>query len=102
LPERRGARRFKIAWAVAVEGVDESGRRYNEASRLENISSTGALVKLSQPVNIGQPIEVWIRIPFRRENWMKYPAEIVRVEGGAHKPSIAVKFTARRPTFIIT
>lgn len=100
MPERRLARRFKVGWAVTVKGVDGAGAVYQEPSQIENLSSTGAFIYLKKSVGIGSRLEVMIKMPFKRENWMKYPAEVVRVERAPSKVGVAVRFGASRPTFV--
>ena len=100
MPERRLSRRFNVGWAVTVRGVDTAGTAYDEPSQLENLSSTGAFVYLTKPVGVGSTLEVLIKVPFKRENWMKYPAEVVRVERAPRKVGVAVRFGASRPSFV--
>ena len=97
--ERRGAKRFKVEWDVNVRGTDSKGASFDEAGALNDLSSNGAFLFLSRPVNVGNTLEVRIRVPFKRENWMKYSAEVVRVEDSTPKFGVAMKFDTTRPTF---
>ncbi|HLG18077.1 MAG TPA: PilZ domain-containing protein [Blastocatellia bacterium] len=100
MPERRLARRFRVGWTVTVRGIDSAGAAYDEPSHLENLSSTGAFVYLTKPVGVGAELEVRIKVPFKKENWMRYPAEVVRVENAPSKVGVAVRFGASRPVFV--
>ena len=99
--ERRRARRFKVGWEVSVKGTDDFGLSFDETGVLENLSSTGAFFYLTKPLRIGAKLEVSIKVPFRRENWMKYSAEVVRIESSTKRIGIAMKFDTVRPSFSI-
>jgi pilus assembly protein TadC len=99
--ERRRARRFTVGWDISVKGTDDAGLSFDEAGVLENLSSTGAFFYLTKPLRIGAKLEVSIKVPFRRENWMKYSAEVVRIESGTRRIGIAMKFNTVRPSFSV-
>lgn len=97
--ERRKARRFQVGWDVAVRGTHRGGRTFAEAGMIENLSSAGALLYLPRRVQIGTRLELRIKVPFKKNNWMKYAAEVVRVKKGGDNIGIAVKFDTARPVF---
>jgi len=97
--ERRGAKRFEVEWDVNVRGTDSGGVSFEEAGALNDLSSNGAFLYLSRQVKVGHRLEVRIRVPFKRENWMKYSAEVVRVEEATPRFGVAMKFDTPRPTF---
>lgn len=97
--ERRRARRFTVGWDINVKGTDDFGLSFDEAGVLENLSSTGAFFYLTKPLRIGAKLEVSIKVPFRRENWMKYSAEVVRIESSTKRIGIAMRFDTVRPSF---
>ncbi|HET9531366.1 MAG TPA: PilZ domain-containing protein [Blastocatellia bacterium] len=99
LPERRGARRFAVGWNVTIKGTDGKGREFDETGVLQNLSSSGAFLYLTRPLGIGSKVDVRIRLPFQKENWMRYEAEVVRVEGGQLKTGIGMHFCAVWPIF---
>ena len=99
--ERRRARRFRVGWDINVKGTDDAGLGFDEAGVLENLSSTGVFFYLSRPLRIGTKLEVSIKVPFRRENWMRYSAEVVRIESGSRRIGIAMKFDTVRPSFSV-
>ena len=99
--ERRRARRFTVGWDIIVKGTDDAGLIFDEAGVLENLSSTGAFFYLMRPLRIGAKLEVSIKVPFRRENWMKYSAEVVRIESGTMRIGVAMKFDTVRPSFSV-
>lgn len=81
-------------WPVKVEGGDGRHAIRGEG-RVLNISTGGALVDLAEPVRQGMRLDVYIKLPFKKDNWMKYAAEVLRVEDG----HAAVKFEGPRPGF---
>lgn len=97
--ERRKARRFQVGWDVTVRGTDRAGRSFAEAGLIENLSSAGALLSLPRRVQIGTRLELRINVPFKKNNWMKYAAKVVRVKKGGDNIAIAVKFDTARPVF---
>ena len=98
--ERRKARRFEVGWDVAVKGTDRAGHSFDETGRLENLSSVGAFLYLSRVVPVGARLELRIKVPFKKNNWMKYAAEVVRVKNRRVKTEIAVKFDTAKPVFV--
>ena len=100
LIERRKGRRFVVNWPIRVAGGDDE-QIINGEGRLLNISPGGALFDLAEPVHPGMRLEVYIKLPSKKENWMKYTAEVLRVEDGP-TPRAAVKFEGARPNFMGT
>lgn len=101
LLERRKTRRFNAEWDITVKGIDSVGQSFDESSAVENLSSSGVFLFMTNPVSVGAKLDVWIRIPFKRENWMKYSAEVVRVEKRDPKLGVAMKFDTARPIFLV-
>jgi hypothetical protein len=97
--ERRNARRFQVAWQVAVKGADPFGRDFHESGTLANLSSRGALFIISTGVQIGARLELQIKVPLKRENWMKYSGEVVRVENHSDGFGVAMIFETVKPLF---
>jgi PilZ domain len=97
LIERRTGKRFAVNWPIKVEGRD--GKHViNGEGHLLNLSSGGALFDLAGPVCKGMRLDVYIKLPFKKDNWMKYTAEVLRIEDG-ESPRTAVKFEGPRPRF---
>ncbi len=97
--ERRTSVRRSLKWQATINGSDCSGASFDEEGIVENLSSTGAFLYLSRKVDIGTKIDLAIRLPFQKENWMKYSAEVVRIENIPEKIGVGVKFDTIRPTF---
>jgi len=97
--DRRRSRRFAVDWSARIAGVDSSGRKFQEETSLYNLSSSGAFIRLAAGLNIGARIELAIQIPLKKNNWMKYAGEIVRVETSPMSPGVAIKFDSPRPIF---
>jgi hypothetical protein len=99
--DRRNARRFDITWEVNIKGTDNKGLSFDEAGALLNLSSNGAFLYIKRELHVGAKVDVLIKIPFKRENWMEYKGEVVRVERDKTRVGVAMKFDAPRPTFIV-
>jgi hypothetical protein len=97
--ERRNARRFQVSWEVAIKGADPLGRTFDEFGSLENLSSRGALFFMPRRVKPGAKIELQIRVPLKKENWMKYSGEVIRVNKKSGGFGVAVMFDTVRPLF---
>src|SRR5215831_6616892 len=100
-PERRWAKRFPVTWPIKVRGLNSAGQSFEESGELGNLSSAGALVRLDQKLQVGAETEVLILVPLRTETWMKYPATVMRVENGAGRAGLGIKFSTCRPQFLI-
>lgn len=98
--ERRKSRRFKLSWDIMIKGADKEGLEFEEAGELDNLSSGGAFLYLTDSINVGATLDLSIKLPMQRENWMCYPAEIVRIENGPEKIGVAMKFKTARPGFL--
>ena len=84
-------------WPIKVEGRDGKHVISGEG-RLLNLSSGGALFDLAGPFRKGMRLDVYIKLPSKKDNWMRYTAEVLRVENG-DSPRAAVKFAGPRPSF---
>lgn len=98
--ERRNARRFQISWDVEVEGTDQTGSAFNQGGTLENLSSLGAFLYLQRRVNLGERLELQIKAPFKRNNWIKYVSAVVRLEQSSNGAGIGVRFDTAVPVFV--
>jgi hypothetical protein len=98
--ERRNARRFDVGWAAVVKGQDQSGWGFDERATLKNLSSAGAFLYLARKINLGERLELLIRVPFKKNNWMKYTAEVVRLEPTSARSGIGLRFDTPVPVFI--
>ncbi|HSB10896.1 MAG TPA: PilZ domain-containing protein [Blastocatellia bacterium] len=97
--ERRHSRRFQVAWDMFVAGKDRSGCDFDEAATLANLSSGGAFFYAHRSLDPRATLELRVRVPFKRENWMKYAAQITRLE---ENDGVAVRFDEPRPVFILS
>ena len=96
--ERREGRRFKVDWVIKVE--EKEGEGFSEEGILQNISSGGALVSLSKPLPVGTKLDVHIKLPFKKSNWMKYSALVIRVKKEKSRFAAAIKFEGAKPGFV--
>jgi hypothetical protein len=72
---------------------------FEQKASLENLSSTGALLAVSHPVARGARVELAVRIPTKKERWMRFEGEVVRVQPDVEDLAIAVRFDSARPLF---
>ena len=99
LIERRRAKRFQVDWQIRVECDHETEGSLVESGVLRNISSSGALLSLTNALPAGTQLDVYIKLPLKGKKWMKYPARVVRIELGAAAVTAAVRFDSARPDF---
>jgi hypothetical protein len=97
--ERRNARRFQVSWDVNVRGTDQTGSGFDEAGTLQDLSSAGAFLHLPRFVNLGERLELQIKVPFRG-NWMKYVAQVVRLDQESAEAGVALKFDTSVRVFL--
>ena|SRR5436853_353601 len=104
--ERRQGRRFSVSWATRLTGIDESGTRFEQEVSLANLSSGGAYFSFEKPLPVGSRLEVSIKVPFKRQNWMQYTGEVIRVDQSPEADptpasvGIALRFSGFRPSFV--
>ena len=96
--ERRRAKRFQVDWQIRIELTGDKGSTLIETGTLRNISSNGALLSLEKPLSKGARLDIYIKLPLQGKKWMKYPAQVVRVEPG-DAITAAIKFDSARPNF---
>lgn len=101
-PERRNSRRFEVPWDLVVTGKDHFNRDLTEAATLANLSSSGAFFYFPRRLDLGEAVELRIRVPFKSDNWMNYAAEVVRVEESGSVAGVAARFDEPRPLFIVS
>jgi len=99
LIERRSAKRFQLDWQIRVESEGDNGRRLIDSGVLYNISSSGALLSLTNPLSAGTQLDVYVKLPLDGRKWMKYTARVVRSERGITAVTAAVSFDTARPVF---
>ena len=97
--ERRTVKRFQVDWQVRVQSDAGSEGSFVESGLVRNISSSGALLSLPEPLATGTQLDVYIKLPLNGNRWMKYPARVVRIELGPAAVTAAVKFESARPDF---
>jgi hypothetical protein len=97
--ERRRLPRYEVDWPVKVTGRNDSGVRYFVDGVLKNISARGAFLYTDRPSQVGERIDISIKLPLKAENWLIYSAEIVRVECACPKTGVGIKFDSSWPAF---
>ncbi|HVG18400.1 MAG TPA: PilZ domain-containing protein [Blastocatellia bacterium] len=99
LPDRRRMHRYQVDWPFRVKGTDPTGLGILNTGKLRDISSRGAFGYIGRLLAVGMKIEVLIRLPLKEERWIKYSAEIVRVEQLGSQTGVGLKFDTSRPMF---
>lgn len=99
MPDRRQMRRYEVDWPFRVKGTNPSGLGILDTGVLRNISSRGAFGFIGRPLAVGMKIEVLIRLPMNEERWIKYSAEVIRVEQLGPQTGVALRFDTSRPVF---
>ena len=82
-----------------MTGVSATGEAFESEGTLCNISARGSLGLCKDPPREGMRLEVYISIPFGTGRRIKYPAQVVRVEGGPDNAAVALMFDTARPIF---
>ena len=100
--DRRRSRRFRFRWEITIRRIDSTGKIYSNAGELKNLSSGGSYMILAQSLNIGDKIEICIRLPLQRENWMRYSGEVIRLQKRGSKARVGIEFDKSRPEFLKT
>jgi PilZ domain len=98
--ERRRAQRFPLSWEVAVQGSDPEGDSFEDVGTLQDLSSLGALLLLPGQVSLGERVELQIKVPFKRNTWMMYTAEVVHLTATKYGAGIGVRFETAAPVFV--
>jgi len=82
-----------------MEGVDKNGRVFWAEGTLHDISARGSSGYCIDPPEHGTRVVVSIRIPFKSDSWIRYIAEIVRIEASQAGTLVALQFISNRPVF---
>jgi hypothetical protein len=98
LIERRRATRFHLDWQIRVARDVGSEGNYIESGVLRNLSSSGALISLPEPLAAGTQLELYIKLPLNERRWIRYSASVLRIEPG-RTAITAIKFDGTRPDF---
>jgi PilZ domain len=97
---RRQARRFGVTWPVVIRGYDRQGRSFQEFSCLKNLSPVGACFALTRALTVGAAIEMDVRTPLSRKQWLRYFGRVVYVGGSSEPQTIGLRFDSAKPSFV--
>jgi hypothetical protein len=92
--DRRKAQRFRVTWPVVVRGAN-----FESNGALQDLSSSGALLNLPTALSLGTEVEVLIKVPLRRDNWIGYRAFVLRIAETEAGAILAMKFRSTKPIF---
>jgi hypothetical protein len=87
-------------WDILIKGIDEAGSCFDEAGKLEDLSSSGAVFYLARSLKPGAKLVVHLRVPFKKESWLSYSGNVVRIRSAKLMFRVAVRFDTPRPGFI--
>lgn len=87
--ERRQAERMRLKLPVLVKGTNEMGKRFTEKAFLEDLSSSGAYLFLSTPVNTDCRMSMIID---PEQSGLAVRSRIIRLAKGNKKNGIGVVF----------
>jgi hypothetical protein len=97
---RRQSRRFRVAWPVVVRGFDQHGEAFQEFCFLKNLSPTGACLGLRRSLAVGATVEMDVRSPLSRKQWLRYFGKVIYA-GQPHRPqATGIRFDSARPAFV--
>jgi hypothetical protein len=99
LADRRKWRRYDVNWPFQIEGVDRDRHVFWADGTLHDISARGSSGYCLDPPETGTRVVVSIKIPFKGDSWIRYLAEIVRLEDSPKGTLVALKFVSNRPVF---
>jgi PilZ domain len=97
--ERRRLPRYKVHWPVKLTGRNDTGLRYFGEGVLENISARGAFLYADKAAQVGEKLDISIKLPLKQESWLIYSAEVVRVDYARARPGMALEFDFSIPAF---
>jgi len=97
---QRQARRIGVTWQAVVRGFDRHGEAFQEFCSLKNLSPRGACLSLIRRLAVGASVEIDVRSPLSRKQWLRYFAEVVHVGQPAGPQAIGVRFRSIRPAFV--
>jgi hypothetical protein len=97
---RRLARRFGMTWPVVVRGFDQHGEAFQEFCFLKNLSPTGACLGLKRSLAVGATIEMDMRTPLSRKQWLRYLGKVIYVGPQARPQATGIRFDSARPAFV--
>ena len=97
--ERRLLPRYSVDWPVKLTGRGNIGIRYFGEGVLENIGAKGACLFTNKSLQVGERLDISIKLPIRQENWLVYSGEVIRIEGVWPQVRVAIKFDFSRPAF---
>jgi hypothetical protein len=98
LMERRRAQRYQLELPILV-GAGGRNSYPVKNSILRNISSTGAFFIDDIGHWPGEWVTIWIKFPYRKNNWLVYSGRVTRVKRVGFKDEVGVKFCSLRPLF---
>ena len=94
MSERRRWTRYKVDWPFLVKRI--GGNRVLKGV-LHDVSARGLFGYTGIPIPLGTSVEISIRFPLGQGSWLRYSAEVIRVEGQDARLGIALKLESPRP-----
>jgi hypothetical protein len=97
--DRRISTRHSLHWQIEVEGKDNLGEPFHETGVMKDLSSSGAFFYLDHEVELGAKISLSIKLPFQNESWMRYSAQVIRIDHDDNRIGIGVRLDALSQKF---
>jgi hypothetical protein len=91
--------RYRVDWPVKLTGRRSLEETYFGEGVLQNIGAKGACLYTNGSLRVGERLDVSIKLPLKRENWLVYSAEVVRVEQTTAQARVALRFDYSKPGF---
>jgi c-di-GMP-binding flagellar brake protein YcgR len=97
---RRGEWRFDLPLSAVVSGKLPAGKKFEEKTTLENISSGGAFFLLKTPIPVGSKFKITVDIPHKLTEGKNVRLKLngtvlrlIKVEKKTKKQGVAVRFS---------
>ncbi len=97
---RRQSRRFGLNWPVVIKGVDRYDKPFQEVCFLKNLSPAGACLSLSRSLSVGARVEMDVRTPLSRKQWLRYVGKVIHLTHQAERQALGIRFESARPAFV--
>src|SRR4051794_32690126 len=96
---RRQSRRFRVTWPVVVRGFDQQGEAFQEFCFLKNLSPTGACLGLRRALAVGATVEMDVRTPLSRKQWLRYFGKVIYAGDHLRPQVTGIRFDSAKPAF---
>jgi hypothetical protein len=96
MTERRQAQRHRLKWNTEISGVNTLGIPFIELCTSSDLSISGILLPLKEPLLIGSSVNILIQLPSYPKRFMRYSGEVARIL----QAGVGIKFDDTRPSYV--